>query len=248
MSNPNVIAVSTYGPIIINVHDRFIGRSILQTGYWANNDIELIKQLVSFLLTKKDTLNFYDVGANIGTHALAISKSFGVKVKVRAFEAQRNIFHMLCGTVAINGLYNIYCHNSAVSDQCGKKIIIPLPDYHASNNFGGLELIPAVNTDNQNFKNIGFDEVETVTLDSFNEDVDFIKIDIEGMEDKALSGSKLIFERSRPIVFIEVAKTDLNFVTNFFRRREYCGFLSAGDLVAIPTEFEIHLNGIERFF
>jgi FkbM family methyltransferase len=248
MSNPNVIANSNYGPMIINVYDRFIGRSILQTGYWANNDIELIKQLVSFLLTKKDSLIFYDVGANIGTHALAISKSFGVKVKVRAFEAQRNIFNMLCGTVAINGLQNIYCHNLAVSDERGKKIKIPLPDYNKNNNFGGLELIPAVHTDNQDLIKVGWDEVETITLDDFNEDVDFIKMDIEGMEDKAISGSSLIFERSRPIAFIEVAKTDGNFIISFFRRREYCGFMSSGDLLVIPKEYALQVNGLDQLF
>ena len=111
MSNPNALINSDYGPIIININDSVIGKHISQLGYWAKDDIDLIKQLIDFLLTKKEFVTYYDVGSNIGTHALSIGKTYGHKVKIRAFEAQRQIFNMLCGTVALNGLSNIFCHN-----------------------------------------------------------------------------------------------------------------------------------------
>lgn len=142
MSNSNVLINSDYGPIIININDASIGAHISKYGYWAKGDIELIKQLIGFQLSIKEKIIFYDVGSNIGTHSLAISKTFKEKVKVRAFEAQRQIFNMLCGTVALNGLSNIFCHNLAVSNEENITLKIELPDYERRNNFGGLELIP----------------------------------------------------------------------------------------------------------
>jgi FkbM family methyltransferase len=247
MLNPNALINSDHGPIIINIHDTIIAKHISRFGYWSKDEIDLIKRLLDFLFLKKDFLVFYDVGANIGTHSLAIGKTYGSKIKVRAFEAQRQIFNMLCGTVAINGLDNIYCHNLAVSDKQGKSIQIPLPDYRTPNNFGGLELIPPTKSDNQDLVLNGSEEVSTITLDSFNETVDFIKMDIEGMEDKALAGSNAILEKHRPIVFIEIGKTDFNYIMNLFRKICYVGcIVKERDLIAIPFEHKIGIADTRR--
>lgn len=248
MSNPNVLINSDYGSIIININDSVIGKHISQLGYWAKDDIELIKRLIDFLLTKKQSITLYDVGSNIGTHALAIGKTYGQKVKVRAFEAQRQIFNMLCGTVALNGLDNIYCHNLAVSDGGEKKIKIPLPNYFEVNNFGGLELITPIRSDNQSMLVNNYEEIQTTTLDDFNEAVDFIKMDIEGMEDKAFAGSKLILEKYRPICFIEILKTDVDYLINLFKGIGYLGFQKNADLIVIPVEHQIQINGLNRIF
>lgn len=248
MNNPNALISSDYGPIIVNINDTIIGKHISQTGFWAKSDIELIKDLLNYLLQKKNLIVFYDVGANIGTHSLAFGKIYGEKIKIRAFEAQRQIFNMLCGTVALNGLSNIYCHNLAVSNESNNLIRMSLPNYSESNNFGGFELIAAKRSDNQDMiKNIS-ESVETVTLDSFNENVDFIKMDIEGMEDKALMGAKSIFNNSRPICFVEIFKTDVDFLINFFKERGYLGFQKGADLIAIPSEYQIQINELSRIF
>ena len=248
MSNPNVLINSDYGPMIININDSVIGRHISHLGYWAKDDIELIKQLVDFLLTKKEFITFYDVGSNIGTHALAVGKTYGNKVKVRAFEAQRQFFNMLCGTVALNGLNNIFCHNLAVSDGVEKKIKIALPNYGENNNFGGLELIQPLRSDNQAMSKNSFEEIATTALDDFDEVVDFIKMDIEGMEDKAFVGAKLILEKYRPICFIEILKTDVNFLMRLFQDMGYLSFQKNADLIVIPKEYQIQINGLNRIF
>ena len=248
MSNPNVLINSDYGSIIVNINDSVIGKQISKRGYWAKDDIELIKKLIDFLLTKKQSITLYDVGSNIGTHALAIGKTYGGKVKIRAFEAQRQIFNMLCGTVALNGLNNIFCHNLAVNDGAEEKIKIPLPNYDEVNNFGGLELIKPLRSDNQTMIVNNYEEVATTTLDEFNEAVDFIKIDIEGMEDKAFAGSKLIIEKYRPICFIEILKTDVEYLINLFKEKAYLGFQKNADLIVIPVEHQIQINGLNRIF
>jgi len=248
MGNPNVLIGSDYGPIIININDFGVGRGVSQVGYWSKDDIEIIKILINLILSKKESCVFYDVGANIGTHALALVKIFGEKIKIRAFEAQREVFNMLCGAVALNGLSNVYCHNVAIGDGRVRNMKIHLPDYSEINNFGGLELIPPVHSDNQRMKKNKIEDVGVATLDDFDEVVDFIKMDIEGMEDKAFAGAKQTLGRHRPICFFEISKTDIDFLLNLFRGIHYFGFRKGGDLIAIPSEHKLGLTGLERVF
>lgn len=250
MQNPNQVINSIYGPIIVNINDKVIGKHILNFGYYAKSDIDIIIQLMNFLLQKRShPLKFYDVGANIGTHTLAISKTFGEQVCIISFEAQRLIFQMLCGTLAINGITNVKCFNNAISDIDGLNLSIALPDYHSENNFGGLELITALNSDNQNMQKLGAHEiVKTLTIDSINDSIDFLKIDIEGMEDKALMGARRTIERHRPICFIEVVKTDSDFVKKFFQSMNYVGCTNNSDLIAIPKEYGITVNNYSMVF
>ena len=248
MNNPNVLIASEYGPIIININDYGVGKNISQTGYHSKDDIELIKELLNYLYAKKESLLFYDVGANIGTHSLALSKTYGSNIKIRAFEAQRQVFNMLCGTVALNGINNIFCYNVAVSNEEGKLISIELPNYGETNNFGGLELIQPIRSDNFNMKKMGIEEIQTTTLDSFDEVVDFIKLDIEGMEDRAIKGAELILRKHKPICFIEILKTDLEFLIRFFTGINYIGFQKNADLIAIPSEYNLQIKGLNRIF
>ena len=249
MSNPNALINSEYGPIIINIHDSVIGKHISTTGYWAQDDIELMKNLLNFLLSKKSHLTVYDVGANIGTHSLAFAKTYADKITVHAFEAQRQIFNMLCGTIALNGLRNVVCHHFAVSDGSQTRIEIPIPAYDRANNFGALELMQPQRSDMQDMAIDFYESIETITLDSLNHDVDFIKIDIEGMEDKAFRGALGLLQRSRPICFIEIHKTDHRFIFELFKSLDYIGFLKRNlDLIAIPKEHMIQVNDLDRVF
>lgn len=246
MKNPNAIITSDYGPIISNINDSVITKNIIKTGYWATSDIELIKELISTQLKTREKVAFLDIGANIGTHSLAIGKTFGEQVLIHAFEAQRQIFHMLCGTMAINGLSNIVCHNNAVSDQENQEITIPLPDYNEFNNFGAVELIPPKKSDQQDTIIKSNEIVKTITIDTLEIKADFMKIDVEGMEDKVLKGSEKTILNNRPIIFMEIHKTDHEYVINFFAKKNYLGFLRGIDLILIPHEYQIQINASQR--
>ncbi len=93
-----------------------------------------------------------------------------------------------------------------------------------------------------------FEEIATTALDDFDEVVDFIKMDIEGMEDKAFAGAKLILEKYRPICFIEILKTDVNFLMRLFQDMGYLSFQKNADLIVIPKEYQIQINGLNRIF
>lgn len=246
---PNVIAQSVFGPIIINVHDKWIGRSLVECGSWAHRDIELLRQIGEACLTSRNHFTFYDVGANFGTHALAMAKLFGERVLIRAFEAQRQIYNMLCGTMALNNIDNVYCYLNAVSDTEGETIEVRMPSYTHSNNFGGFELVNPRNSDNQDM--IKADRVEfikTVRIDSFREAVDLIKMDIEGMEDRALAGAAETIAASRPFCFVETFKTDGEFLESYFRKLGYQGFSNEYDLLAVPAEHQFEPGGMARQF
>ena len=249
MKNPNVVISSNYGPIIININDQYIGKSISQNGYWAIEDINLIIKLLDHQIKKLSrNIIFYDVGANIGTHSLAIGKYFSDQIKIRAFEAQRIIYNMLCGTMAINGLTNVFCHHLAISNSDISEIEFSLPNYNLFNNFGGLELITAKNTDNQNMSKSGSEFVKVITLDSFSERVDFIKMDIEGMEDKAIEGVKETIDKHRPICFFEVAKTNSEAILVFFKSRKYSAYINSMDAIFVPDEYQLNIDGLSKVF
>lgn len=249
MKNSNIVFQSDFGPIIVNLNDTGIGGHVVNTGYWAQDDIKLIINMMNIQLRNRKDLVFYDVGANIGTHSLAVAKTFGERVWIRAFEAQRIIFNMLCGTAAINGLKNIHCHNLAVAHESGLEIQFDSLSYDEPNAFGSLELLPPfANGDNMKMSKINNEKVITTTLDAFNEHVDFIKMDIEGMEDKAIQGAVNIIKRSRPICFIEIAKTDRMDLLNFFMNSNYFAFQKIGDVLLLPSEMDIGVKGLHRIF
>ena len=143
MTIPNIIVNSIHGPMIINQNDANVGREIQQFGSWAQQDIDLISRFCELILEHKPKMMLYDVGANIGSHSVALAKKFGSKINIRAFEAQRQVYYTLCGNIAINGLENVICEFAAVSDVAGVTIPINLPDYSTVNNFAGFELITA---------------------------------------------------------------------------------------------------------
>ena len=247
MSSPNVVANSKYGPIIINVNDKFITKSIIANGSWADHEIELITQLINCRLNLKQHVVFYDIGANIGTHTLALAKIFGDKITIKAFEAQSAIYNMLCGTVALNNLNNVRCYNNAVSNT-NEDIKISLPDYMSENNFGGLELVQPNISDNHNMVKKGTEFVRSIIIDSLDERVDLIKIDVEGMEHLVIDGARNAIDSSRPICFVEVFKTDTNVVLDFFRSRNYMIYRwdsdCFADAVFIPKELGIGIGGL----
>jgi FkbM family methyltransferase len=245
MTIPNIIVNSIHGPMIVNENDQYIGQSIRQLGAWAQDDIDLIASFCDIILNNKSKMILYDVGANIGSHTVALAKKYGNRITIRSFEAQRQIYYMLCGNIAINGLDNVICEYAAVSDVANTVISIQLPDYNTVNNFGGVELLPAQCSDNQTMIKPNLEFIKTTTLDSYNDSVDFIKIDVEGMEHLALEGARQILTKHRPICFVEIFKTDQNRVKQIFKELNYIVYAyNQADWIFCPAESNFELNGV----
>ena len=60
-----------------------------------------------------------DIGANIGTTVLSLSKQVGENGQVLAFEPQNHIAQCLNTNLTINGITNVIVDNAAISKKCG---------------------------------------------------------------------------------------------------------------------------------
>ena len=134
-----------------------------------------------------------DVGANNGNFAIDFSHLVGDSGKVYSFEPQRIIYYQLCGNVFANGIDNVYCYNVAVGNS-NDRVLIETPDYY-DNGF--------VNFGNVKIGNVG-EFVEQKRLDDYEfEDVVFIKIDVQGYEERVIDGAVNTINKHRPYLFVE---------------------------------------------
>ena len=181
-----------HGLMLYNVHDKYIGRSLDLYGEYSEGEVEVFAQIIR----SGDVV--VEVGANIGAHTVFLAQHVGPMGRIYAFEPQRIVFQTLCANVALNSLTNVYCMQQAVGDQAGT-ILVPLFDYARENNFGGVRL--------GDFK---FGEpVPVVTLDSLNLHwCNFLKVDVEGMEQAVLMGAANLISRAKPILYVENDQKD----------------------------------------
>ena len=151
-----------------------------------------------------------DCGANIGVHTIEWATAMTGWGSVVAVEAQERIYYALAGNIAINNCFNAIAMHAAVSSEPGI-MNIPMPDYFLPSSFGSLELKPRADTEFIG-QPIDYSPDKTVAIQKISIDalslprVDFIKLDIEGMELEALEGAKDTIARSRPIFLVESIK------------------------------------------
>lgn len=142
-----------------------------------------------------------DLGANIGFYTLVLARLVGEKGKVYAFEADPTNFEILKKNVEINGYKNVILINKAVLDKNGK-----IKFYVDEGNTAGNSIYQGKNT-----KSL---EVEAVRLDNYftkDRKIDFVKIDIEGSEFRAMMGmSKLLKENKKIKIMTEFYPKLLN--------------------------------------
>jgi FkbM family methyltransferase len=244
----NVLKMSKYGQIIININKKSLSDLTVRNNLISEDPLNLIIELLKLRLQTQNNVTFYDIGASSGLYSLAVAKSFGDKVNIRSFESQRMVFNMLCGTVALNGYLNIYCYNLLISSQSTGLIKIDIPNHYSCTSFNdSIFSAPEVSND-YILSNSLQDYVSTSSIDSFNEKIDFIKINSNGMEEKILLGVKDTTLQSRPIFFISINSCDLNFIFNYFKTANYACYQNSIGLFTIPNEFEINLIGIEKLF
>ena len=243
----NVVVNTDYGPVIANRNDTVIGHWIGKDGGWEKDEIELLRWVVSACYGTEPAVDILDVGANIGTHTIAFARFPFGRVTVHAFEAQRIVFQMLAGSVALNSLDNVHCHLAAVSSESGASVEIPAIDYDAPGDFGSFELEPTRNSDFVARIVPGKSErVSTVRLDDLAfEHARLMKIDTEGMENKVFAGAAQTIDRCRPVLFFEYTKTDFEWVRAFLRHHDYRSYyVQRPNVLSVPAEFtQIQFEG-----
>jgi FkbM family methyltransferase len=248
MTKYNVVVESEIGTFIVNKNDLGVGWQLTETGNYDPTELQFIADIMTLLRDARENLVALDIGANIGTHSIFLSREVGPKGKVYSFEAQRIVFNMLAGNVAINSIDNVYCAHNAVSDTIGW-IDIPQFDYDKELSFGSVEFggkqteftgqNPKDDPDNQ-------EKVATITIDSLNFDkVDFLKIDVEGMELNVLQGAAGTIAKCRPVLLVEYLKSDSALLLDWLIRAEYRVYSGVGaNFACMPKEFDLTLTGL----
>ena len=218
-----VLASSSHGTMIVNRLDYRmvnaesgygVGFQILET---ASFDPAEVKLAVELLAARRrhhgDGVLALDCGANIGVHTIEWASAMTGWGSVLAIEAQERIYYALAGNIAINNCFNAMALHAAVSSEAGV-MKIPNPNYMVPSSFGSLELRQRANNEFIG-QAINYTEntaeIRKVALDEFNlPRVDFIKLDVEGMELEALEGADKTIKSSRPILLIERSRPTPN--------------------------------------
>jgi len=155
------------------------------TGSYEPAETALIKTLIK----QGDTV--VDIGANIGYYTLLFAKLVGEKGKVFAFEPEPENYELLEKNIQVNGYNNVVLIKKAALDTSGTTKLF-LSDFS--------KVRHSVCKTWEHEKPI---EIESITLDSFFKDhkgkIDFIKMDIQGAEGKALKGMKSVLKNNKNI-------------------------------------------------
>jgi FkbM family methyltransferase len=124
------------------------------------------------------------------------------------------VYYALAGNIALNNCWNASARWSELGEAEGY-LDVPEPDNLRPGSFGSLELRQRRNGEfiGQQVSYEAQDCVRTpmVNIDAMSfERLDFLKIDVEGMEEEVLRGASATIARCRPIVMAEVIKSDRN--------------------------------------
>lgn len=233
----SVVVPTVYGQMIVNRNDINQTQALLKTGRAIDHaDITVLCDLLRQCPPNPVVA---DVGANFGTYSLAFAPLVGPYGRVHAFEAQRILFNMLCGSVALNARTNIFCHHLAVGDRDGM-LEIPQFDYFKPLNFGSVEFGDRQTETLEQARGHDLrarELVPQVPLDRFGWDrLDLLKIDVEGMEFEALRGAEATIRRCKPILYVEYIKVDPQRLAETIISYGYRIMHNSMNYLAIPLE------------
>jgi len=241
-----VIVATNHGSLLVNRHDYRlvpgggygVGYQLMNSSSFDQNEVDVVLHL---LYARKEIhgreIVAVDCGANIGVHTVEWSKFMYGWGSVIAIEAQERIFYALAGNITMNNCFNARAIWAAVGAEDGE-IDVPVPNYFIPSSFGSLEI-----KNGQNCENIGQDidrvagakqKTRLMKLDNMGlERLDFIKIDIEGMEAEALCGAQKVIDKYRPYMLIEKIKSDESALISFLNDRGYRVFPVGINLIAV---------------
>jgi FkbM family methyltransferase len=146
-----------------------------------------------------------DVGANVGQYAMLASTAVEYAGVVYAFEPAPQTFRRLQRNLAANALTNVRPFDWALSDAPGE-VRLGLPAGSGAGNAGQFTMGAGGSPDAITCRAEALDaRADELGLAR----VDFVKMDIEGAELRALTGMRRILERDRPILLVEVNREAL---------------------------------------
>ena len=218
---PYTLCIPTaYGPMLINRHDINQSNALIKTGFALDKDeIEFVKAVCA---NSGDNCVALDIGANFGVYSIAMGHELNLKGgKVYAFEPQRILANMISGSIALNSLENVFIHQVCVGND-DAMVELPNFDYSQPLNFGSIEFGEEQKEVLNQVRRKSNELVSQVRIDDFQfTSVCFIKIDVEGMEERVLYGANNTIKTYLPICLVEYQKSKRELLLNYFKDLGY---------------------------
>jgi len=173
-----------------------------------------------------------DVGANCGLYTRQLAR---LSRQVHAFEPSRQMAKLLRRTSASN----VSVHEVALSDHGGDaELFIPQGNDGLVYGLASLERRPDPSA------KLVSTQVPIARLDAIvQQEVAFVKIDVEGHELSVLNGAVELLDRCQPVFLVEAEDRHhaeaTRLVFEFFRNRSYRGFFLKDDEVLAVEEFRV---------
>jgi FkbM family methyltransferase len=194
----------------------WMGMDIIGGKNWEPHITEFLKTNLN------ENSTFIDVGSNYGWHSV---HSTSLCKKILSFEPQKILYDIQTKNINDNDIKNIDLHNCGIGEINETKYMTPINYEDVSLNYGDLS-VSNINDENG-------EKIEIKKLDSFNlENVDVIKIDVQGYEKFVLLGSEELIKTHKPIFIIEIENHQLskfNYekseIYNLFKEYDYHIFL-----------------------
>lgn len=230
-----VVAATALGPMILPPYDQYVSSALIRMGRFSPIEFETWRPYLP------EGGVVVDAGANVGGHTLAFAATVGMSGVVHAAEPQRGLFYMLCGSLALCNAYNVHAKHCALGRE-PSMVRIPMLDYGAPSNFGGLALrdVP---------QDAPTEQVVCLPLDSWKlKRLDFLKIDVEGMELDVLHGATETTTSCRPVISAEADREQNNpALLAWFRLNGYRVWWHKPPLGLFwPRKISINLLGLPR--
>jgi FkbM family methyltransferase len=241
-----VVAATNHGSLLVNRHDYRlsqtggigVGYQLLSNSAFDQEEVGTVMQLLEARRRDfGDGVVALDCGANIGVHTIEWARLMYGWGEVLAFEAQERIFYALAGNLAMNNCFNARAIWAAVGEKVGV-IRVPVPNYLVPSSFGSLEIRPAERNEfigqPLDYSDAKTMQTQMLSIDALNlPRLDFIKIDIEGMEMEALRGAEQSIRKLKPQLLIEKIKSNESEISEFLRSMAYRIFPLGINLLAV---------------
>ncbi len=249
-----VLAASDHGAMIVNRLDVHrprqggaygVGFELLESGAYAPTDVNFFLRVLRLRRASfGDGVVAVDCGANIGTHAIEWAKAMTGWGTVTAIEVQERIFYALAGNIVLNNCGNARATHAAVSSRCGV-LRAPVPDYSREGSFGSLEVRPSRHNEDIgqpiDYRKSATTEVASLTIDSLGlSRLDFLKIDVEGMELEVLQGASATLAACRPVIVAEHIKVGRESLAAIIMPMGYRLGIMPMNIVAVHQDDPLH--------
>lgn len=207
--------------IVLSKSDADISPQIQKFGWYEDEKFET----EIFAKNLKNGMTVLDLGANIGFYSLLARSVVGSGGRIYSFEPFPENISLLRQSIQENKFENMTAIEAAVSDTSGTSFLYLSPDACSEHSMLDLDFDYAKNQTQRKVK------IQVISVDDYfaNYDgkIDFIKMDIEGSEFRALAGMKKTLAKNQQI----------SIMTEFWPN----GFRKDGK---VPQEFLKQLTGL----